>query len=519
MPSYDKRGVELQARLFTAGAGMSQAERQRIEAALNDYKLARDAVLTMIVVFLSDDSAEALTPEYNSKLRDTVRSASDKLDNMLSGISDATSAAVRFREQVAMDEMGFWALISSLKLAETRDSLITSTRRVHDLISVLDKRWQNLTEEDLRVEEAEQKAAEDLRDTLKRAMEAATPLYLQIPRGVFALQDLWKNVTKGITSMVVDFLVNECGLPRVALEALLKLASIANDVARVAELIGGSPTEAMRIINIIRSINIGGYVGFAVKSELGKPAKVLLEIADAAAKPLREIVDGKYNDILAQYREKMNNQGVVIVAYGTIRQQVDEFLKAVNLQAVRTSRDDVMAQLDRLDGGMTDGQKADWAEVRNGLKDMFNNRYVAAEKEFNDFFRANEGRFIGVVNTETERKLLEPDRWIVTINGVIGVGLDQKLRDWREQVNVLTAGPKDAYDQIQDVYASLPIEVQDQVRRAVNDAMSEQMALLKSAGEDQAKLLESCQLMVNAQKISSDMDRARLNQALRATVR
>lgn len=518
MPSYDYRRKEVANALAGAGAELG-AERLRIAAVLDEYFNARDAILTMIVTFLADDSAEPLTPEYNSKFRDTVRSAQDKLDNMLSGVSSPSAAAVKFREKVDFEEMAFWALVGKLTLAESRDLLITNSRNVREMISVLDKRWQNLSEEDLKVEQEEQKAAQDIKDMLETALATAMPYYVQAGTGMIALQDGWKKIGSTINDYVKATLVG-AGTPSSVVDAMFKVSSWAGTAAQIASTAGVNIEVVNQAISIARSLNIGGLVMSQITPKVDGDAKDVQDAYDKAKKPLRQLIEGQYQANMTRYKSNLDNQGVVIVAYGGIRNQVDEFLKKTSLNDTRAAYDRIVADIDGLASGpITDGQKSDWADVRRSLKDIFDKRRADAEKSFDDFYRANDGRFMGGLSTDTEKALLNPDKWIVTINGIVAVGLDQKLREWREKVTVIQGGPKDAFDQIQNAFLGLPLEVRDQVQSGINTYLTDKMTKLNGEADAQIKTLEECSIMVKADKISSDMDRSRLRASLRATIR
>lgn len=522
MPSFEKRGRELRESLTALTGSIEGAEQVRIAGVLKDYLDARDAILTMMLVVLADETNEPLARDYNSKFNDMTKAALDKLDNMLSGVSNPSPAAVRFRETVDFAEMAFWSLLGSLKLGEARDALVANGRNVRELISALDKKWQNLSEEDLKVEEAEQKAARDIKDLLEQALAEAMPLYIQAGAGAIWLRDKWKAIPAAITDHVKAALVG-AGAPESVINVLLKAASIANEAAfylSVAKAAGVTVDVVEKAVNLVRSINIGGYVVYRLKPESDPQVGIITGALDKASKPLRGLIEGRYNEYMARYKALLDNEGVVIVAFGGIRQQVDQFLKSCNLDTTRAAHAEALSALDRVDSGLrTDGQKSDWSDVRKGLKDIFDTRRAATEKAFEDFFRANDGRFLGGLSTATEKALLETDRWTVTINGIVAVGLDEKLRDWRQQVVVVQGGPKEAFDQIQDSFLGLPLGVREQVQKSVNDYLSETMATLNAEAGKQIEVLEKCGLMVNARKIGSDMDRTRLSQALRATIR
>jgi hypothetical protein len=274
------------------------------------------------------------------------------------------------------------------------------------------------------------------------------------------------------------------------------------------------------VLNKLRSMNVGGLVQYRLGLAVDSGLKNVLSAIDLFRDPIRNVVEFGYCSRLAVWKAALDNEGVIIVAFGGIRQQVDEFLKACNLDGTRATHAAVVADMDRAASGLrTDGQKSDWSEVQRGLKDTFDRQRAATEKAFEDFYRANDGRFMGGLSTDTERALLEPDKWLVTTNGVIAVGLDTKLREWRQSVTVLQGGPKEAFDSIQDAFLGLPLGVRDKVKDSVNNHLTQQMNTLNTEAEKTLALLDKCELMVNARKISDDLDRARLTQALKATIR
>lgn len=522
MPAFDARRRELRNALTAVQATLEGGESTRLAGVLEEYLNARDAVLTMMQVFIAEDDPEPLTDEYASKFRDMTRAATDKLDNMLSGISMPSDAAVRWREQVSFAEFIFWGQVGGLKLAQARDVMVRDGQKVRELISALDKKWQNLSEEDLRIEAAEQQAAQALKDLLEQALAQAMPYWVQVGAAVVELRELWKSVFASITDHVKETLVG-AGAPRALVEALLTLAAWANNVAdiyEIAQKLGMKVDEAMDWLNRIRSMNVGGLVQYRIGTVLDSKTKTLLSLLDFACKGIKPLIEDSYYSRMAAFKAQLDNEGIIIVAYGGIRQQVDQFLKDCNLEGLRAAHLSVLSAMDGLDSSLnTDGQKSDWSELKRSLKDAFDARRQAAEKAFEDFYRANDGRFLGGLSTDTERTLLEPDKWLVTTNSIIAVGLDTKLREWRDMVTVVQGGPKDAFDQIQDSFLGLPIDVRDKVKSSVNEYLMKQVSVLNTEADKAIAVLENCQLMVNAKKISDDMDRSRLQQALRAAIR
>lgn len=522
MPSFDNRRRELRAALAAIQSAVDIAESTRMASVLDDYLNARDAVLTMVQVQLLDDDPEPMLDEYAGKFRDMTRAATDKLDNMLSGVSNPSDAAVRFREQVSFGEFIFWGRVGSLPLAQARDGMTRDGKKVRDLISVLDKKWQNLSEEDLRIEEAEQRAAQDLKDLLERSLAEAMPYWLQAGVGVTVMRDAWKAFFASITDHVKETLVG-AGVPRALVDGLLTLAGWANntaDIYEIAQRAGMNVDEAMTWLNRIRSMNVGGLVQYRVGTLLDSHTKTLLTVLDMAGKAIKLVTEDQYNTRMAAFKAQLDNEGVIIVAYGGIRQQVDQFLKDCNLDGLRATHAAVLSAMDGLDSSLaTDGLKGDWSDLKRSLKDGFDARRQSAEKAFEDFYRANDGRFLGGLSTDTERTLLEPDKWQVTTDGLIAIGLDTKLREWREKVTVVQAGPKEAFDQIQNAFAGLPLDIRDEVKNGMNEYLQKQMLMLNTEADKAIAVLDKCSIMVNARKISDDMDRSRLHQALRATIR
>jgi hypothetical protein len=316
------------------------------------------------------------------------------------------------------------------------------------------------------------------------------------------------------------------GVPASLVDVLLTVASWANDAATAAEWAaraGLALPDVLDWLNRIRSMNIGGYVQYRVGTVIGldrTTKDVVSALNFAYSRKIKSLVEGQYDSRLAAFKAQLDNEGMIVVSYGGIRQQVDEFLKACNLDGVRAAHAQALAAMDGLDSSLgTEGQKSDWAAVRKTLRDAFDARHQAAEDAFTAFYRANDGRFLGGLSTETERTLLEPDKWRVTTDAIVAVGLDARLREWREKVTVVQGGPKDAFDAIQGAFLGLPLDIRDQVQRGVNEYLAQQMAQLNAEAEQAIAVLEKSALMVNARKISDDLDRSRLQQALRATIR
>ncbi len=520
MPTFDARQRELRTNLTAIQSRLEGGESTRIAGVLEDYFSARDAALTMMQVLLSEDDAAPLADDYAGRFRDMTRAATDKLDNMLSGLSNPSGAAVLFREMVSFSEFIFWGKLGALGTPKARDSMARDAQKVRDFIAVLDLKWRSLSDEDLRVEEAEQRAAQDLKDMLEQCLATAMPYWLQAAAAAVELRELWKSVFASITEHVKETLV-AAGAPRPLVEALLTLASWANntaDIYEIAQKLGMNVDDAMTWLNRIRSMNVGGLVQYRIGTLVDSKTKANASLLDFAMKGIKPAVEDLYQRYMGAFKAQLDNEGVIIVSYGGVRQQVDQFLKDCNLDALRATHAAALTQMDSLDLG-TDGQKADWAEVRKAIKDSMDARRQNAENAFNDFYRANDGRFLGGLSTDTERTLLEPDKWKVTTDGLLAVNFDTRLREWRQSVTVIQAGPKDAFDAIQGAFDGLPMELRDTVKSTMNDYLTQQMALLNTEADKAIATLESSVLMVNAKRISDDMDRTRLSQALRATIR
>ena len=520
MPTFDARARELRTNLTAIQSRLEGGESTRLAGVLDDYLNARDATLTMMQVLLSEDDATPMADDYAAKFRDMTRAATDKLDNMLSGLSNPSGAAVLFREMVSFSEFIFWGKLGALTVARSRDSMARDAQKVRDLIAVLDLKWRNLSDEDLRVEEAEQRAAQDVKDLLEQQLATAMPYWIQVLAAAVELRELWKSVFASITDHVKETLVS-AGAPRALVEGLLTLASWANntaDIYEIAQRAGASVDDAMMWLNRIRSMNVGGLVQYRIGTLLDSKTKTNLSLLEFAMKGFKPLAEDFYGRYMTAFKAQLDNEGVIIVSYGGIRQQVDQFLKDCNLDALRATHAAALAQMDGVDLS-SDGQKSDWNEVRKAIKDSMDARRQNAETAFNDFYRANDGRFLGGLSTDTERTLLEPDKWVQVTNGIIAVGFDARLREWRQNVTVVQGGAKDAFDAVQGAFDGLPMELRDTVRSAVNDYLTQQVTTLNTEADKAIAVLDSCALMVNAKRISDDMDRGRLQAALKATIR
>ena len=514
MPAFDARRRELRESLAAVQSELSATESMRLAGVLEDYLTARDVALTMMWTYIADDSDEFLADEYNGKFRDMTRAATDKLDAMLDGLSEPSDAAVHWSERVSLGEFVFWGHLGGLKLAEARDTLVNDGKLVRELIKVLDYKWRNLS--------AEQRAAQDLKDLLERSLAEAMPYWLQAGTGVVALREGWKKVFASITDHAKETLVG-AGVPRNVVEGLMTIASWANNVADITQLgvtLGLPFNEIMDWINRIRSMNLGGMIQYRVTTVLDSDAKLVAGYLGDLCKGLTPLIQGAYDSRMAAFKAQLDNEGVIIVSFGGIRDQVDKFLNACNLEGMRAVHSAGLSAMDSIESALpTDGMKRDWSDLRRSLKDAFDARRAGAEKAFDDFYRAYDGRFLGGLNSETEQALLEPNKWQVTTDGIIRVGLDVKLREWRQGITVINGGPKEAFDQVQDAFLGLPLDIRDQFQKGCNELLLKHVADINTEADKTIAVLEKCELMVNARKVSDDMDRARLAQALRATIR
>jgi len=225
------------------------------------------------------------------------------------------------------------------------------------------------------------------------------------------------------------------------------------------------------------------WAGDMAKDLSGKELSSLLTLLSEVRKNLVPVLQDAYSQQVRTFKGQLPNQGSILVSRSNSRREADQFIKDNGVDVARALLDNALTGLDRFASGQpTDALKGDAADVARVIGDALEDRFEAMEDAFETFVSKNSGRFLGPVSSETERALLRPASWEEMEAGLVGLGLDEKLSQWRASTLEVSSRMTDAFTQVQSSFAGLPIELQGGARRGVNEQWEKAISAVRRAG-------------------------------------
>jgi uncharacterized coiled-coil protein SlyX len=513
MASFPNRRAELANRL--AETAVEPIERVRIGAVFDDVFAIRDAALTMVQTYVADDGKDELGKDYTDALSNFRSRMDAKWSDMLSGLSTPSDAAVKFRERILVEEAGFWGAPGLVNLVAARDDMVRRARTFRETSEALDKKWAAYTEEDRRVEQAEADAARQVQDIINKAIAEQAGTMRQLGNSLSELLQKLSRIDDLVNEWAVAFMVG-IGVPRNIAEFIAKLSQIGQGAFDKAKELGIPAAALAAAIGAISPVDPGFAAVEFLKGLMGSQMRDLFTAYSAMKKGLQYGLQEPYVEKVAFYRGLLAPHSAIIVTFGGTRSETDRFLQQNNTTIARANLDKALEDLDRWrDGAMTDGQRADAGLVRNAARDALLGRLAGLAREWEAMFRRHEGRFMGPLSSETEKEFLNTDVWIVTVNGMVQLGLDEKLRDWRRQMLEVPARIGESFNRVERAFGNLPLEIRDKLRSRIDSYLDQELRTLNSEAEETARALDQCALAVNARKVEQDFSRAALREKLR----
>jgi hypothetical protein len=209
-------------------------------------------------------------------------------------------------------------------------------------------------------------------------------------------------------------------------------------------------------------------------------------------------------------------EGTILLCFSQSRADVDKFIDENGIDRaghyIDTVEDDVKAWEN---ANATPGLNADAATFAGLVITAFDARLSELRGVFSGFVSRNQGRFIGEISDSTQKTLIDLDNWNSTRDALIGLSLDQRLKEWR--ANCLTIGPgcDDAFSQILQQVATLPGAFQARVRDRLNSIYNNLKSQVAQAQQDTSGAIDGPERNCNADEIKKVFDRGPLIADLR----
>ena len=137
-----------------------------------------------------------------------------------------------------------------------------------------------------------------------------------------------------------------------------------------------------------------------------------------------------------QYDTLLGREAAVHVLFRQTWQDTQDFARDNGFEAAKTLYSKARESLDRWSGGLPSGGVRDDAETfaRYCLEQL---SWILARTEasFNDFVNRHKGKFFGAISDEIRESLCEFKSWEIELNGVQGLDLETRLRQYYSDAN------------------------------------------------------------------------------------
>jgi hypothetical protein len=467
MPDFTRRQLELRESFKTQEADFKVGERVEIPYRLAPLYKAREAALTELLALLTEPGLEPKTRDFGDKLQLLVDRWILPFTKITDGMPYPGEDVDWWRERHVTLEMQFMQGLANMEIAEARDELAKLEVALEQLIADLEKKWRTMNEEAKRIEALEAEACRSMTDIVRRAMHEGTEAWTRYGEALRRVLEKFQAVPDLVNEAVVA-LAKQAGFPSELAEALPKLSLAGKDYFAIGKELG-IPAAQLSAANPEAMRDPGMAVSEMVQKALGPEVEALVVAVNLLWKCFIPIAAGEYASRLGEFQRSMPNEGAILVSFSQTRRDIDEFLRYNGLDRARAVFERAEAALDRwADGQPTDGLKADANQWADPVHEAFKRRYERMANTFGMFVQANQGKFIGTVNSSVENELIFTDVWADRTQGLMDIGMDERLREWRKGTIELTDKIKTASRALYDHLLILPFDARDKVIRALD---------------------------------------------------
>jgi hypothetical protein len=547
MPAFPERPKELVRRFTEQRARFTDVEAARIQQVLKDYESARNDALNSAFDIINDTGNDEKKSDYNDRLNAARDRVIKSLSSMLDGITSPapSDAAVLFRNQAATEEATFFNGLIAANLGSARDVLLLFKLRLLDMKDQLVAAWSATDDENQRIMDLERQATKDMNQIVRQAVDDGISTFASLSGASYGMVEKLKGFPAFVQSVVVE---SVRALSKVAQQALpdvevLKKTDNTNDASEFIDKMsdGGKELFALAQNNgidakqvaalapyLVRNpaLVVGDLIDDAIKAVAGKVEIIgpeaagsvtfLMKLVSACAKfswglllPWQQARD--------RYLNQMPCEGRVLVCFSGWRKQVDEFLLESGIDAAHAYFASIKDPLNKwLSGGATDGLRQDAYLAGLQLQEALSRRVTDLESVYADFVSANRGRFFGEIDSNTLQRLIDPDHWNSDIEGLLGLALDQRIKQWRDQVMVVEGTFDSAWSQVQGSLGSLPVVFQSALRDRLDTYYKTVKAQLADARQQAIDQIDQGAKVVDPDSIRRSLERKSLLDALKA---
>lgn len=506
MGDYSARQDELAKSLLTAN--LTGDEMTRIVGALSGWFQAREDALRAMLDVLANETSDLMAGYWKDKSAALVQNYLTPMSNLLSGFSNPSPGLLAWRERAVTIESTWVTLVSDPCWVNARDDMVVFGKKLAETTKTLAEKWSRLSDEDKRLEEQEAEASRRMTDALRQAVDAGTDTVKRGADNVRKILDAVDGLHLQFDKWLVDGL-QDAGVPSGVAD---KMRTMYKDGKRMNWLFEAAGTGTSFDIPFVTKRMSKFIVKLALKA-IAPPVyyayKGIFFLNENVLTPASE----SYRQQLADYLGKLPAQGAVLASFSSVRQDVKTFLEDTNMEKIRIVFDHVTSELNDLPQG-SDASQADTRAWANRARDIFSKHFENAARTYESFVRANSGRFIGKVDASVEDELLWTRPWIDREQALASIGMDQRLREWRQSALELTINMKSPSQQLRDAFLEFPIELAEACQAALDSEWQDNFNDQARQAEDLQKFLEASERRWAADQIKQDLARASLKEKL-----
>ena len=515
MSDYDARGNELLKSFEDMQTRIQPLELVRCLPIVKDLVAERARLIDAMVGVLSPEGFDPVVAELAAKQQAIWERFVQPLSKLLDGLSQPTMELDHWRELAATGESRFFRSFEELKLGEAHDEMATLHVTLQDMITKLDRKWSTMSEEAQRLEQLELDASTKMTEIVSESLSKSTEAWARYGNTLRELLEECQKVPDLVNQAVV-YLAIEAGVPESVAKAIPTTSLVGKDSFALAKDLG-IPAKDLAMAEPWLSRDPGMAVSETIQKAIGPEFEAFITAVNALYKNVLPVATGAYYEQVGNLQRVLPNHGSILVSLSQTRKDVDEFLKKNGMDRLRQVYDRATLGVDQWASGVTtDGQKSDAENMRRVVKEAFSTRFERMTHEFEEFVRANSGRFIGTVDHATEEKLLWEDIWVDREEGLAHLGMDDRLREWRAGTLEVSSTFETASAQLFERLRVLPPELHDKIAGALNAYWDKLRSQLRQAAEQAATTLATAESRVSDDQIKRDLDRSDLSRQLRS---
>ncbi|MEP6491745.1 MAG: hypothetical protein ABJF01_03655 [bacterium] len=516
MGDYRARLNELLGQAETYCQNLPAPVFEGVSRRIYEVVAVRKAVLDDVAASLASSGTDSITRPISDKCQAALTQVVIPLASLCNALKKEDAEWIEdWLEASASADSRFFKSLDAMGLGDIRDQMLALDAGLTQMIGILDRKWSTMSEENQRIEKVEQDASAQMSAIVQKAMSRGADAVNQLGNLTQKVLEPMMRIPDLVNEAVV-YLAIEAGVPEAVAKLIPKISLAGKDTFAGAKELGIPAGDVAKALQFL-SRDPGMAASEAVQRVFGSNFEILVAAVVLFYKNVLPEFVTDYRIQVATFQSALPNQGTILVSLSQTRADVDAFLENSGMEKVQALFEKALRALEDWENGMpTPGLKADAAELRAVAKEVFTRRFEATTHNFEEFVRANKGRFVGTIEKDTETALLWTDIWVDRTKGIANLGMDARLKDWKANTLTITDRFDSAAQQVRQQLIGLPIGVAEPILKRLDAEFAKMRDQLKPAVESTISAVDATAPTVTPEQITRDLDRSRLRERLYA---